>query len=115
MAVEGCLLYIGKILKDKRWEWVEYIEVNTEVTEVKERIVREVGLSIFLNKKRFVTAMIMSTMEREFIIGHLFGQEIIENIRDMELTCPPKTIPVIISQKGGINGQKGIYSGTDHQ
>jgi hypothetical protein len=31
------------------------------------------------------------------------------------MSCPPKTIPVIISQKGGINGQKGIYTGTDHQ
>jgi hypothetical protein len=31
------------------------------------------------------------------------------------LTCPPQAIPVIISEKGGTNGKKGLYSGTDHQ
>jgi len=43
-------------------------------------------------------------------------QEFLNKALIEALTCPPKTIPIIISQKGGkINGQKGIYTGTDHQ
>jgi len=71
-------------LKDRVLEQIEYTKVNAEVTKSKERIVREFGLSIFINKKHFATAMIIATMEKEFIIGHLFGQRIIENITDIE-------------------------------
>jgi len=38
---------------------------------------------------------------------------------DIQLTCPPKRSPVIMlanwDKKGGINGQKGLYSGANHQ
>jgi FdhD protein len=46
--------------------------------------VTELGLSIFINGRHFATAMITPIMEKEFIIGHLFGQGIIENIVDIE-------------------------------
>lgn len=35
--------------KDRSLEWVEYTRVNAEVTEAKERVVTELGLSIFIN------------------------------------------------------------------
>ena len=66
--------------KDRSLEWVEYTRVNAEVTRAKEKVVTELGLSIFINGRHFITAMITPTMEKEFIIGHLFGQGIIENI-----------------------------------
>ena len=72
------------MLKDRSLEWIEYTKVNTEVTKSKERVVREVGLSIFINKRHFATAMILPTMKKEFIIGYLFGQGIIGNIIDIE-------------------------------
>jgi len=66
--------------EDRSLEWVEYTGVNAEVTKAKERAITELGLSIFINGRHFVTAMITPMMEREFIIRHLFGQGIIENI-----------------------------------
>ncbi len=70
--------------QDKSVAWVEYTRVNAEVTKAKERVVTEFGLSIFINGRHFATAMITPMMKKEFIIGHLFGQGIIENITDIE-------------------------------
>jgi FdhD protein len=71
-------------LNNRSMEWVEYTKVNAEVTKAKERVVTELGLSIFINGRHFATAMITPMMEKEFIIGHLFGQRIIENIADIK-------------------------------
>src|SRR4030043_191207 len=70
--------------KDRSLEWVEYTKVNAEVTKSKERVVAELGLSISINGRHFTTVMITPRMEKEFIIGHLFGQGIIENIVDVK-------------------------------
>ena len=70
--------------EDRSLEWVEYTKVDGEVTRAKERVVTEFALSIFINGKQFATAMITPMMEKEFIVGHLFGQGIIENIADIE-------------------------------
>jgi FdhD protein len=70
--------------KGRSLEWVEYTKVNTEVTKAKERVVTELGLSIIINGRHFATAMITPMMEREFVIGHLFGQGIVENMADIE-------------------------------
>ena len=70
--------------KDRSLEWVEYTRVDAEITRAKERVVTELGLSIIINGRHFATTMITPMMEKEFIIGHLFGQGIIENIADIE-------------------------------
>jgi FdhD protein len=70
--------------EDRSLEWVEYTRVNGEITGAKERVVTELGLSIFINGRHFATAMITPMMEKEFVIGHLFGQRIIENVADIE-------------------------------
>jgi len=70
--------------KDRSVEWVEYTKVNAEVTRARERVVTELGLSIIINGRHFATATITPMMEKEFVIGHLFGQGIIENITDIE-------------------------------
>ena len=70
--------------KDRSVEWVEYTMVNAGVARDKERVVTEFALSISINGRHFTTAMITPVMEKEFIIGHLFGQGIIENIVDIE-------------------------------
>ena len=71
-------------MKDGSLEWVEYTSVNTVVTRGRERIVKEVGLNIVINKRHFATAMIMPTMEKEFVIGHLFAQGVINSITDIK-------------------------------
>ena len=70
--------------EDKSVEWVDYTKVNAEVSQAKERVVTELGLSIIINGRHFTTAMITPMMEKEFVIGHLFGQGIIESIADVE-------------------------------
>jgi FdhD protein len=86
--------------KDRSLEWVEYIKVNADVTRAKERVVTELGLSIFINGRHFATAMITPMMEKEFITGHLFGQGIIENIVDIEsITVKDNIAEVTLSKK----------------
>ena len=67
-------------MEDTSLEWVEYTRVNDEATRAKERIVGETGLSIFINDQYLATAMIMPTMAKEFIIGYLFGQSVINSV-----------------------------------
>jgi FdhD protein len=70
--------------KDRSLEWVEYTRADAEATKAKERVVTEFGLSIIVNGRHLATAMITPMMEKEFIIGHLFGQGIIENFVDIK-------------------------------
>jgi FdhD protein len=87
--------------EDSSVEWVEYTRVNAEVTKAKERVVTELGLSIIINGRHFTTAMITPMMEQEFVIGHLFGQGIIENIADIEsITIKDNIAEVTLSQQG---------------
>jgi len=86
--------------KDRSVEWVEYTRVNAEVTKAKERVVTELGLSIIINGRHFTTAMITPMMEREFVIGHLFGRGIIEDIVDIEsITVKENIAEVTLSRK----------------
>lgn len=65
-------------------EWIEYTRVDTEITMGRERVVTEFGLSILVNEKHFTTALITPMMKEEFVIGHLFGQEVIDTYADVE-------------------------------
>jgi len=86
--------------EDRSLEWIEYTRVDAEITRAKERVVTEFALSIFINGRHFATAMITPMMEKEFIVGHLFGQGIIENIADIEsITVKDNIAEVILSKK----------------
>jgi FdhD protein len=86
--------------KDRSLEWVEYTKVNTEVSKAKERVVTELGLSIIINGRHFATAMITPMMEREFVIGHLFGRGIVESIADIRsITVKDDIAEVTLSEK----------------
>lgn len=82
------------------------------------KVVEEVPLSIFINGRHFVTAMISPQMRREFIIGHLFSERIVSSIEEIEsleiegnvaraiITNPMRTIlprRPIVSGCGGIS------------
>ena len=68
----------NKILKK-----VEYTKVNGGCTGASERIVRETALEIRIDGEHFATAMLMAAMEKEFVIGHLFTQGIINSAADI--------------------------------
>jgi FdhD protein len=87
--------------KGSGMEWVEYTQVNAEVAKAKERVVTELGLSIIVNGRHFATAMITPMLKKEFAIGHLFGQEIIENMADIEsITVKENIAEVTLSKQG---------------
>jgi len=97
--------------KDRSLEWVEYTRVNAEVARAKERIVTELGLSISVNGRHFATAMITPMMEKEFIVGHLFGQGIIENAADIKsLKVKDNTAEVALLERDKPKGLKEIDS-----
>jgi FdhD protein len=88
--------------KDRSLEWVEYTRVDAKVSRAKERVVTEFGLSISVNGKHLATAMITPTMERDFVIGYLFGRGIIEGIADIKsLTIKGDTAELTLVGKGG--------------
>jgi len=47
-------------------------------------VVEELPLSIFINGRHFVTAMISPQMVKEFVIGYLFSEKVIEDIKEIE-------------------------------
>jgi FdhD protein len=69
--------------EDNRVVWVDCIRVNGEATETKERVATEIELSILINDKQFAIAMITPALEKEFVVGHLFGQRMIAGISDI--------------------------------
>jgi FdhD protein len=80
-------------------EWVECIKVNAAAVRTKERVVREVGLSISVNNKHLATAMITPAMEREFVAGYLFGQGLIGNAGDIaSITLKGNVAEVILPE-----------------
>ena len=58
--------------------------VNGRFVKSKAKVVIEKEVSIFINEKHFVTASLAPVMEREFVIGYLFGQGFIANIEEIE-------------------------------
>jgi len=97
---------------DRSLATVEYTRINAEVTRARERVVRETGLSIFVNKRHFTTAMITPTMEKEFVIGHLFCQGAINSVADIEsITIKDNTAEVALSEiKNRGQGYPTIHS-----
>ena len=58
--------------------------INGRFAKSEARVVIEKELPIFINGEHLVTASITPAMEREFVIGYLFGQGFIENIEELE-------------------------------
>jgi FdhD protein len=69
-----------KILKE-----VEFTRVNGGFSLAVERIIKETALTININGRHFATAMIMDSLQKEFVVGHLFSQGIIRSAADIAL------------------------------
>jgi len=84
----------SKILKK-----VNFIRANGEFSAASERIVKETALIINVNGKHFATAMILATLEEEFIVGNLFTQGIIQSAADItSLTIKNNTAEVTLAE-----------------
>ncbi len=68
----------SKILKK-----VNYTQADGSFSLASERIIRETQLTIKVNGYHLASAMILATMEKEYIYGHLFGHGVINNASDI--------------------------------
>jgi FdhD protein len=71
-------------MPDEILKTVEYTRVNGGFAIAQERIVRETALMINVEGRHLATAMITAAMEKEFVIGHLFGQGVIDSVKDIK-------------------------------
>jgi len=86
-------------MKNKILEKVEYTRVNGGCTASSERIIRETALTIHIDGKHYATAMIMATLEKEFVVGHLFAQGVIYSAADVKsITIKNDTAEVTLSE-----------------
>jgi FdhD protein len=69
---------------DKILQKVELTRVNGGCAPVTERIIRETALTINVDGNHYATAMIMASMEKEYVIGHLYTQGVIHNTNDIK-------------------------------
>lgn len=66
--------------------------------EEKHEVIKEEPLTISINGRHYVTAMISLRMKKEFVIGHLFAEGIINEIKEIEsLQLGDNTANVIIT------------------
>jgi len=63
---------------------VEYVRVNGGCQKASERIVKETALTINVNGEHYVTAMILATLEKEFVTGNLYVQGMINNADEIK-------------------------------
>jgi FdhD protein len=88
--------------KDKSLEWVEYTKIGAGVGKGKERVVAEFGLSVVVDGQPLAAAAITPMMEREFVVGYLFGRGIIASFADIKsLTIEGNIAEVALVGKGG--------------
>ncbi|MDD2666437.1 MAG: formate dehydrogenase accessory sulfurtransferase FdhD [Methanocellales archaeon] len=88
-------------------------------TKLEEEVAKEVALAIFVNGRHFSTAMMSPQMKKEFVLGHLLSEGVIEDIEDVEsmkiredmakvITKNPTKVfaakKVIVSGCGGASG-----------
>ncbi len=99
-------------MKDKILEKVEYTRVNGGCTASSERIIKETALTIRIDGNHYATAMIMATLEKEFVIGHLFAQGVIHSAGDIRsITIKNNTAEVTLSDTRNKNaGSREINS-----
>jgi FdhD protein len=95
---------------------------ESETRETSCQVVEEVPLSIFINGRHFVTAMVSPQMRTEFVIGHLFLERIVAcpaeiesleiegNIARVIVTNPMRAI---IPRRPIVSGCGGIASFLD--
>lgn len=86
------------------------------------QVAEEVPLSIFINGRHFVTAMISPEMKGEFVIGHLFSERIVggaEEIESLEIegnvarAIVANPVKAILPHRPIVSGCGGIASFLD--
>ncbi len=86
-------------MESKTLKKVGFTLVNGGFSPASERIVKETALTINVNGRHFATAMILATLEKEFVTGNLYTQGIIQSATDItSLTVKNHTADVILAK-----------------
>ena len=97
----------NKILKT-----VAYTKVKDGCEAARERIVREATLTVRVDGKHFATAMLLATLEKEFVVGNLYVQGVIkfaDDIAALDIKNNVAEVTLSKKSKGGGVPQK-VYS-----
>lgn len=78
---------------------VKYTSDNGGFTSATERIVNETALEIRISGELISTAMILATMEKEFVVGHLFSQGVINSADDLASVNIKENVAEVILSK----------------
>ena len=98
-------------MKNRVLKRVEYTRADGGCTAATERIVRETYLTINLDGQPFVAAMLVATMEKEYVVGHLFAQGIIAGMVDIDsLTIEKHVAGVTLSRKKKKDSEEAVHS-----
>lgn len=71
-------------MPSKILEKVAYTQANGGCKAASERIVKETALTIKLDGRHYATAMILATLEKEFVVGNLYVQGAIRSADEIE-------------------------------
>jgi FdhD protein len=71
-------------MPDKILKKIEYTRVNDTCAAASERIVKETALTIKVDGRHHATAMLLATLEKEFVIGNLYVQGVIKSADEIE-------------------------------
>lgn len=85
---------------DKLFKKVELIQVKgNSAASVSENIIKETSLTIKVNGQHYTTVMLLGKQEREFVVGHLFTQGVINRAADIESLTLENHIATVILKK----------------
>jgi FdhD protein len=85
-------------MADKLLKKVNLIRADGGFSPATERIVKETALTIYVDGKHFATAMILASLEKEFVYGHLYAQGIIHSAGDIaSITINNNTAEITLS------------------
>lgn len=84
---------------DKLFKKVELTYVSDGATTISENITRETTLIIKVNGQHYTTVMLLGKQEREFAVGHLFTQGVINRAADIESFTLKNHIADVILKK----------------
>jgi FdhD protein len=87
-------------MENSIYKKVAYTQADDSgLSPASEKIVKETTLTININGQHFATAMILATLEKEFITGNLFTQGVIHSVGDIaSLALKNNTAEVTLSE-----------------
>jgi FdhD protein len=88
-------------MKNKILKKVEYTRADGGLISASERVVRETELKVVVDGQHVATAMILAAMEKEYVLGYLYLQGIINSAEDIISIAIENNIAHVRLAEGG--------------